>query len=676
MSRSSPSAAPSPSPPSPGAPRRRRPLLAWIGLGGAGLTLGLVAGLVLGRLALAPWALAQVPPLFGLPALSARVSVWDLDRLVVEDARLADGTLAWDRLELAWTWKDLATGRLSRLALTGPTLAVPAATSSEDEPGAFSLPLVVPALGVDDWTITNARVHLPGADASLTFSAHGHLTPEADAPGAKAPGANAPGAKAPGAKALVLTLEALDLNARVPALPDPVTVTLARPARLTLGPGRLDIDAAFSPSAPLTMLLGDQTPLTVRGLGVSVTGGYSAREDAPPLVLHAQADAVEVAGVHATDVDVDASLNGPTATFAARLVRLPGEDGTRTGGTRAPRALRLVGHLKAPDQPDTPTRRPLDLAVTLDAPGTPPVLAATGWIDAGTGAGELRLDETPVSLAPEALTLADLYPPLGTVVEKLTARLRPRGTVAWGDGWSLRADLALDRGQGRLGGLPIQDLSARLGADRPANARGLALRVQAARFTLADGTIETEGPVPVPLTGAPVRVPLAVRGVDLAALSAFLDLEEVSAAGRLDGRLPLVFADGPARVENGHLQASGPGHLRYRIGPAPSSADPAPPPSGNPGGVALLRRALENFQYKTLSLTLNGPLLGDLAVGVGIAGANPDVYDGYPIELSVTISGALADLILANLRTTSLPQRLQENAREVLRALGRSSGRD
>ena len=69
-----------------------------------------------------------------------------------------------------------------------------------------------------------------------------------------------------------------------------------------------------------------------------------------------------------------------------------------------------------------------------------------------------------------------------------------------------------------------------------------------------------------------------------------------------------------------------------------------PPAALEAGGqnVNLLLQALENFRYKDLRLTIDGRTDGEMDVGLHIAGANPDLYDGYPIEFNRNLEGALA----------------------------------
>ncbi len=73
----------------------------------------------------------------------------------------------------------------------------------------------------------------------------------------------------------------------------------------------------------------------------------------------------------------------------------------------------------------------------------------------------------------------------------------------------------------------------------------------------------------------------------------------------------------------------------------------------------LLARALADFRYSDLQISLDGPLSGDITAKAQLNGANPALYDGKRIELNVTLQGALRDL----LQSASVVQDLPETIR-------------
>ena len=70
--------------------------------------------------------------------------------------------------------------------------------------------------------------------------------------------------------------------------------------------------------------------------------------------------------------------------------------------------------------------------------------------------------------------------------------------------------------------------------------------------------------------------------------------------------------------------------------------------------------ALEDFHYDSLVLSIDGETGGDLTARIEIDGANPDLYDGWPIDLNVDVSGELAEVLRSGLRSMSIGGRSRD----------------
>lgn len=100
------------------------------------------------------------------------------------------------------------------------------------------------------------------------------------------------------------------------------------------------------------------------------------------------------------------------------------------------------------------------------------------------------------------------------------------------------------------------------------------------------------------------RYTLRIDGLDAARFVAQMELANISASGIFDGVLPLVFDEGGGRIEGGRLQSR--------------------PPGGNVSYVGELTRkdlstianfafdALKSLDYRSMSLTLDGRLTGEI----------------------------------------------------------------
>jgi hypothetical protein len=62
-------------------------------------------------------------------------------------------------------------------------------------------------------------------------------------------------------------------------------------------------------------------------------------------------------------------------------------------------------------------------------------------------------------------------------------------------------------------------------------------------------------------------------------------------------------------------------------------------------GLDLALRALEDFRYRTLRVEVGGEITGEMTLAIRVEGSNPEVYDGYPIQLNLNLEGPLAAVV-------------------------------
>ena len=118
-----------------------------------------------------------------------------------------------------------------------------------------------------------------------------------------------------------------------------------------------------------------------------------------------------------------------------------------------------------------------------------------------------------------------------------------------------------------------------------------------------------------------------------------IDIENLEAEGRLEGSVPIRITDTGPIIDNARIWTNTPDVLRFRSEEAVKSLKQS-------GEMAeLVVKALANFQYSDIDVSLDGPLSGDITATAKIKGANPDLYDGKKIELNVNLHGALRDLM-------------------------------
>ena len=217
-------------------------------------------------------------------------------------------------------------------------------------------------------------------------------------------------------------------------------------------------------------------------------------------------------------------------------------------------------------------------------------------LDATLGWEKARIDALQTTLR-----IDSLQPPAGKL--QVTAA---RGELATGTALSdLKLDLTLSEKQ---------------------------LDVQAFDLSLLGGQLHSE-PVSLPWPLTEHTLPLEVRHLDLAQLLALLKVEGLSGSGQLNGRLPLTWQAGSVEIDNGLLESTGAGTLKY----APTIALP-----DNPGLLAL-----RDFRYDQLRTHLQYAAGGAYRAQIRLEGHNPDFYNGYPIRFSLNVNGQLPNVFRA-----------------------------
>ena len=188
--------------------------------------------------------------------------------------------------------------------------------------------------------------------------------------------------------------------------------------------------------------------------------------------------------------------------------------------------------------------------------------------------------------------------------------------------------------------------------------QGESLRIQQLEADVAGGRLRVS-PLVTRLSDQRRRLNLEIERLDLAQLLTEVPLEDLQLTGQVSGRLPLQQEGTRIRIEQGRLAALGPGTIRYgasQEGVEPSKRTTTQPNAVPPveGGMNLLLRALEDFHYSELEARIDGQTGEDLSLKLSIQGANPALYDGYPIRLNVNVTGALDEILRSGLDTSRI----------------------
>jgi hypothetical protein len=417
----------------------------------------------------------------------------------------------------------------------------------------------------------------------------------------------------------------------------------------------------------------------------------------PPLRVEAELLQVELAG------DADGLgggrvvLRGGAVQWPAHQLRASGigaeahlSGGGLAPGRPVPIAVAAIAHDGAPawfaPLSLQGSLRPEGDRITFEArasQGTGAVaMNLRGQHDLASAEGRAEVDLPPVDLAPGQLQPRQLSPWLGEMMQDVSGRLALDGSIGWGAG-DLRADLALLVEGLAFGSGParFEQVNGVIALDRLAPpstppgqqlAIGLVniglpltnglltfdlepgqLLVEQLRWEFAQGRIRA-APFTIGSEGMQFSTTLTAERLQLNQIFALAQLDGLTGEGTMHGTLPITVSGSEATITGGELVSDRPGWVRYRPDEAPAALQK--------GGenVNLLLQALENFRYEELRLTINGRTDGDMDVGLHLAGANPDLYGGHPIEFNLNLEGALADVVRAGLTGYQIPERIRE----------------
>jgi hypothetical protein len=153
--------------------------------------------------------------------------------------------------------------------------------------------------------------------------------------------------------------------------------------------------------------------------------------------------------------------------------------------------------------------------------------------------------------------------------------------------------------------------------------------IEQAQFGFASGVLAMT-PATIQLGSEETRFELSLQNVDAAALLANLNIPDLTATGRVEGRFPLLLMRRTATVEHGALHAMPGGGMIAYVGHAGDNVH---------GAASVAFEALRSFRYDHLNMTLNGDLNGELISSIEFRGYN----SGQPVHLG-RIAPTLGDV--------------------------------
>lgn len=478
--------------------------------------------------------------------------------------------------------------------------------------------------------------------------------------------------------------------------------------------GLLVVDLRGSLQAPVDL----EADLTLEGsVGQLAQGGWRLRDLAAKLTMTGTLKDNDFALTLARDSVVRAArVSGPEADGSLALLGLRGElGGLRLSGVHDPdapglRDLSGEGPVSlAVEQLQHALLRPRSWQFRGEVAGNPEQLTLAGALRAGAGpelmlqlsqrfGGLLRASaDTRISAGEHGEDLASLLVPWpeGLALSSGHGDLQVSLLRPAGDTVELEGHLVFDELAGVYDRMAWSGLNGALGG----HFYGTSLRLGTEGLTLAQlnagiplgpvrvgGTYEAELSRPLAgeldlgqgradflggevwvepgtwsLADRPLRVPLQLEGLELERLMALYPAEDLAGSGILDGEVPLLIDSGGVRVEQGRVRAQAPG------GTLTLPVERIRAMAGDNPTLDLVARAVDNFHYSVLDSSIEYAEDGTLTLGLQLHGRNPELQQGRPIRLNITLEEDIPALLTSLQLSGRVNEAVTERVRELVR---------
>lgn len=296
--------------------------------------------------------------------------------------------------------------------------------------------------------------------------------------------------------------------------------------------------------------------------------------------------------------------------------------------------------------------------------------------------GRLDFTLTPFRLAEGVNSLETIFPALSSDIKETTGEIGFKGKANWkNNAHSLSGDLLLKDVSATVQGTPLYHINSVFHFDSLSPitfqkqvvaiggmdagiplTNGLfavsldprqKLTVHSATWDLAKGEL-TADPFSFSLKKPTFELMLNAKNLDLAELFKVSNVEGLDATGLASGTLPVALKEGVVGIENGILEATVPGTIRY---------NPKEPPAflNDPSNKQIvdLRTALKLFNFDKLKLTLNGRAGESQKIILRAEGKNPEFYKARPVHINLQLEGPLQNVLKMNASTSEIPDHIR-----------------
>ena len=182
-------------------------------------------------------------------------------------------------------------------------------------------------------------------------------------------------------------------------------------------------------------------------------------------------------------------------------------------------------------------------------------------------------------------------------------------------------------------GLPIENITA----DYTLHPNALSVEVENLRMTAFGGVIKAD-PFSYQLGRDRNSLILRAESIETTELLTLKEFEAIELSGSIAAELPVIIEGNAVTIVNGRLTGEAPGGvIRYLAGIAPDDIAAT--------SIDLVTRALSNFQYETLTASVDYSEDGDLKLQMQLTGRNPDMESNRPIVLNLGVENNIPQML-------------------------------
>ncbi len=163
------------------------------------------------------------------------------------------------------------------------------------------------------------------------------------------------------------------------------------------------------------------------------------------------------------------------------------------------------------------------------------------------------------------------------------------------------------------------------------------VKVYNARWPLGAGAISLD-PFDWLYSAAQNRVVMRMEKVSLGEFLNDVGDGALEATGDIEGVLPITLSGVDVNVDGGYLTVKDGGTIKYQ-----SKQTNAASASNEYAKMAF--DALQDFNYRSLTAKIDGPLDGAIEVGMEFDGSNKDVLNNQPFRFNINIEGELLNIL-------------------------------